>query len=151
MYNYYITTSNAEVGKVVSSVLFCEVVIRVHLLLFLLVHKRQTAKVHVASNGLQRGCYVSHQLREWRSLVSILTPAAQDNRVAGGGGEGEKEEVKRNKRGGRGGGKKEGKEKRENGTAMTTHISSVHAVLEGFSSRFPASRNLTREKGSTPG
>ena len=88
MSNYYITTSNAEVGKVVSSVLFCEVVIRVHLLLFLLVHKRQTAKVHVASNGLQRGCYVSHQLREWRSLVSILTPAAQDNRVAGGGGEG---------------------------------------------------------------
>ena len=87
MYNYYITTSNAEVGKVFSSVLFCEVVIRVHLLLFLLVHKRQTAKVHVASNGLQRGCYVSHQLREWRSLVSILTPAAQDNGVAGGGGE----------------------------------------------------------------
>ena len=101
MYNYYITTSNAEcrkasnaeVGKVVSRVLFCEVVIRVHLLLFLLVHKRQTAKVQVASNGLQRGCYVSHQLREWRSLVSVLTPAAQDNGVTGGGGE--EEERKR--------------------------------------------------------
>ena len=111
MYNYYITTSNAEVSKVVSSVLFCVVVIRVHLLLFLLVHKRQTAKVHVASNGLQRGCYVSHQLREWRSLVSILTPAAQDNGVAGGGGEGGggrgKNIQKRRKRRGGGGGEGE--------------------------------------------
>ena len=116
MYNYYITTSNAEcrktsnaeVGKVVSRVLFCEVVIRVHLLLFLLVHKRQTAKVQVASNGLQRGCYVSHQLREWWSFVSVLTPAAQDNGVAGGGGEGgggEKEEEERG-----GGGEKEEEE-----------------------------------------
>ena len=98
MYNYYITTSNAEVSKAVSSVLFCEVVIRVHLFLFLLVHKRQAAKVHVAGNGLQRGCYVSHQLREWRSLVSILTPAAQDNGVAGGG--------EKKGRGGGGGGSK---------------------------------------------
>ena len=112
MYNYYITTSNAEcrktsnveVGKVVSRVLFCEVVIRVHLLLFLLVHKRQTAKVQIASNGLKRSCYVSHQLREWRSFVSVLTPAAQDNGVAGGGGEGgggrgKKKQKRRKRRG----------------------------------------------------
>ena len=34
---------------------------------------------------------------------------------------------------------------------QVTYISSVHAVLEDFSSHWPASRNLTRKKGSTPG
>ena len=34
---------------------------------------------------------------------------------------------------------------------QVTYISSVHVVLEGFSSHCPASKNLTREKGSTPG
>ena len=96
MCNYYLATSNAEVGKAVSSVLFCEVVIWMHHLLLSLIHDRHTAKVHVAGNGLQRGRYVHHQLREWWSLVSTLTPAAQDNGVAGGGGgRGEEEEEER--------------------------------------------------------
>ena len=60
MCNYYIATSNAEVGKAVSSVLFCEAVIRMHHLLLPLIHDRHTAKVHVAGNGLQRGCYGCH-------------------------------------------------------------------------------------------
>ena len=42
-------------------------------------------------------------------------------------------------------------EEEEDSIAVSAHISSVHTELDGFSSRFPASRNLMREKGSTPG